>query len=178
MKKAMAITKGKLRKGNLGGGLKTERVISDIPNNELPEVVLQSTMETTMRDFIRFAQEKFEKSVLRHDVRHEGDLFESFRNRVSSRSGNITGDIKFNFYGRFVDMGVGKGITLIEKQSGRGLTPNRNPSRIARKAKPWFSPIWTSQRQKLSQVLARDVAKAAGENLADILPSGTIKLEV
>jgi hypothetical protein len=174
----MAITKGKLRKGTLGKGLATSQVTSGIPNNELPEVVLQATMENTMQDFVRFSTEKFQKAVWRLDVRQEGDLYESFKSRISSRSGNITGSIKFNFYGRFVDMGVGKGLTLIEKQTGRALTNSRNPSRITRKPKTWFTPIWTRDRERLSEVLARDVAKASGQNLADIMPSGTISVTI
>ncbi len=174
----MAITKGKLRRGSLGAGLKTQRVIEDIPNNQLPDVVFEATMENTMREFIKFTQEKFEKSVKQLDVRHEGDLFDSFRRSISARSGTVMGSIRFNFYGRFVDMGVGKGVTLIEKQTGRGLTPNRSPSRITREPKLWFSPVWASERNKFGKVLARDVADAAGKNLANILPSGTIKLDI
>lgn len=175
----MAITKGILKKGTLVAGLgKASRVVSDIPNNRLPEVVLNKTLEGTMRDFIRITQEKLERSAWMLDVRQEGDLLDSFSRRITMRSGLVSGEIRFNFYGRFVDMGVGNGVTLIEKQTGRALTNNRNPSRIARKAKPWFSPVWIREREKLSGVIARDIAQATSENLTELLPQGTLEVKI
>lgn len=175
----MAITAGELkgakRRKVLG---KTEKVIQDIPNNQLPEIILQSTMENTMRDFAQFTGEKFRKSIWSWDVRHEGDLYESVKTRVSKGSSKITGSFSFNFYGRFADMGVGKGVTLIEQQTGRGLTANRNPSRILRKPKPWFTEVWYHQRHRLQEILARDIAKAATQAVSDTLPAGELPLSL
>lgn len=172
----MAVSKGLLKKSKIES--KAERVYQDIPNNELPEIVLQKTMASTMRDFIKFTGEKFQKEIHDQDVRDSNDLYESVLTRVSAGSSKITGSINFNFYGRFVDMGVGKGVTLVEKQTGRGLTANRNPSRITRQAKPWFSKVWYKERHRLQEVLARDVAKAMGDSTRDSLPEGTLPLKI
>lgn len=154
------------------------RVVSDIPNNELPEMILDKTLQNTMKYFVKYSAEKFQKSIMKLDVRHSGDLYESVRTSVSSGGSKTSGTIRFNWYGRFVDMGVGKGITLIEKQTGRGLTNNRNPSRITRKPKPWFTDVWPAQVHRMSEILARDIAIATQENLSSILPQGELTIEI
>ncbi|GAB2780267.1 hypothetical protein GCM10027275_24760 [Rhabdobacter roseus] len=174
----MAITKGVLSRAKRSKALgSTERVIPDLPNNQLPEMVLDQVLEGTMRDFVKFSTEKYQKSIWQLDVRHEGDLYESFKSRITKGTGKVTGEIRFNFYGRFADMGVGRGITLIERQTGRALTDGRSPGRITRRPKPWFSQVWGRERHRLAEVAARDVARAVQENLAQNLPSGQIPLE-
>jgi hypothetical protein len=172
----MAVSKGLLKKEKISS--KAERVYQDIPNNQLPEIVLQKTMASTMREFIKFTGEKFQKEIHDQDVRDTNNLYESVLTRVSAGSSKITGSVDFNFYGRFVDMGVGKGVTLMEKQTGRGLTANRNPSRIARHPRPWFSKVWFEQRHRLQEVLARDIAKKVGDSTRNSLSEGTLPVKV
>lgn len=57
----------------------------------------------------------------------------------------------FNYYGRFVDMGVGKGLPA----SGRGAVE------FKRRAKPWFSRAFYSQVIKLSEVYSKKYAQKA-----------------
>ncbi len=155
-----------------------ERVISDLPNNELPEMILDKTLVNTMRYFVKFSAEKLQKSIWRLGVRHSGDLYESMRTSVTTGSSKTSGTISFNWYGRFVDMGVGNGLTLIEKQTGRALTTNRNPSRITRKPKPWLTDVWPGQVHRMSEILARDIAIATLENIKQNLPEGKLILPV
>lgn len=156
----------------------SQRVIQDIPNNELPEMILDKTLVNTMKYFVKFSVERLQKSIWALDVRDSGDLYESVRGSVSSGSSKTSGTIRFNWYGRFVDMGVGKGVTLIEKQTGRGLTNNRNPSRITRKPKPWLMNVWPGQVHRMAEILARDIQVATTENLLSILPSGNLPLHI
>lgn len=155
-----------------------DRVTGDIPNNQFPQVVLDKALLHTMQYFVKYSAERLQKSILAHDARHSGDLYESVKTTVTSGSSRVAGSIRFNWYGRFVDMGVGNGVTLIEKQTGRALTTNRNPSRITRKPKPWLSSVWPGQVRRMSEILARDIALATGENLIEILPSGALPLSV
>lgn len=175
----MALSQGRLRKGKLGSGLgKASRVVADIPNNRLPEVTLSETLEDTMRDYTRITQEKLEKSAWMLDVRQTGEFLRSFSRRINMHGTRVTGEIRFNWYGRFVDMGVGNGVTLIERQTGRALTANRNPSRLARKPKLWFSPVWAAERAKLAGVVERDVAKAMTKSFGENLPNGDVSLKI
>lgn len=66
-------------------------------------------------------------------VRDTGELFGSFMTEVVSQS---NGDIdkivySYNYYGRMVDMGVGRGVTMEDSGSGSG-----------RKKKPWYNKSW------------------------------------
>lgn len=88
-------------------------------------------------------------------------LIESFRHEMITASG---GDIAkvvfaFNYYGKFADMGVGKGVTISERSSS-----NRTP-------KPWLSQTFLLEVRKLGHILARDYADQAAlyivENLDD-----------
>ena len=68
--------------------------------------------------------------------------------------------IKFKMYGRFLDMGVGKGISANERGSNR---QNRNASRAygarvsfsSRRDKRWLNKIKTAQSYRLSELLAQ-----------------------
>ena len=54
----------------------------------------------------------------------------------------------FNYYGRFVDMGVGKGMPA----NGRGAVE------FKRKAKPWYNRAFYSQVMKLSELYSKKYA--------------------
>lgn len=156
---------------------KAERVIADLPNNELPEVVLHETMEKTMRGFVAVNSDKLRKSArITWKAMHSGDLDDSFSTRVTKRGANVVGQVRFNFYGRFVDMGVGRGLTLVEAQTGRALTSSRNPGRIARKPKPWFTNVMAAERHRLTEVFAERIAEKMQESIMNCLPDGELEL--
>lgn len=54
----------------------------------------------------------------------------------------------FNYYGRFVDMGVGKGIPA----SGRGSVE------FKRKAKPWYNKVFYGQILRLNEIYCKKYA--------------------
>lgn len=62
-----------------------------------------------------------------------GELFKSFLTEIMVQSG---GDIEkisysYRYYGRMVDMGVGRGVSIDEAGSGSG-----------RRKKPWYNKSW------------------------------------
>lgn len=158
---------------------RAERVIADLPNNELPEEILNKTLEGTMREFVRFNIEKLRRSARQTwKAMHSGDLDDSFSSRITKGSSKVSGRVMFNFYGRFVDMGVGKGKTLVESQTGRALLRGRTPNRITRKPKPWFTNVMAAERHRLAEVVAENVAEATTASVANALPEGRLEINV
>lgn len=73
-------------------------------------------------------------------------LYDSFEFEIISQAqGNPERiDFTFEYYGRFVDMGVGKEVYV------------GNPGNVktSRKPKRWYSKVWYNQAQKLSEILS------------------------
>lgn len=78
-------------------------------------------------------------------------LSDSFVNHVVSHAnGNVAKiEFAFNYYGKFVDMGVGKGVTLEDVG---------NPN-TTRKPKPWYSRTFYAEVKKLTEILAQKYAR-------------------
>ena len=94
-------------------------------------------------------------------LRYSGQLEESFKHEViTNAAGNVERiEFAFNYYGKFVDMGVGRGVKIgdVNEQSisrrleGRGSGNRRAP-------KPWYSKTIFAERMKLAEILAKKYA--------------------
>jgi hypothetical protein len=84
-------------------------------------------------------------------IQYSYQLADSFANHVISHAnGNVQRiEFAFNYYGKFVDMGVGKGVSLEEVS-----TPSNT-----RKPKPWYSRTFYAEVQKLGRLLAEKYAR-------------------
>jgi len=88
-----------------------------------------------------------------------GELFRSFQYNVLASSGGDVQKIEFafRFYGKFVDMGVGRGTSLgdqpmsmrMRKLSGKFLGMKRVP-------KKWYSKTFYSETQRLVEILQEE----------------------
>jgi len=92
-------------------------------------------------------------------IRDTYELVNSFMMQVKSDAGNNPERIEFafNYYGKFVDMGVGKGISLTDI----GQVESR------RKPKKWYSPVFYSQILKLSVLLAQKYGRLASVTIVE-----------
>lgn len=81
--------------------------------------------------------------MARTGVRGTGKLLNSFTYTIHTQANGNPELIKFafNYYGKFVDMGVGRGVTLETVE-----TTNRKP-------KPWYSKVFWSQFQRLKELM-------------------------
>lgn len=79
-----------------------------------------------------------------------GALAQSFMHHVYWHAGGDLQKIEFafKFYGRFVDWGVGKGVSL---SGWKALT---NFDMTARRPKPWFSDVFYKQKERLLHLLS------------------------
>ncbi|MCX6250012.1 MAG: hypothetical protein NTX61_04595 [Bacteroidetes bacterium] len=103
-----------------------------------------------------------------------GDLYRSFKFKVIAASGGNVDRIEFafNYYGKFLDMGVGKGTKLGDRPVSKG-------SRVladkmlggVRKPKKWYSRTFYGEAHRLFEILqkeyGRQVQVVISENIND-----------
>ncbi len=117
---------------------------------------------------------KWKKKLAINKVGNSGALPKSFQyNVLASAQGNVLKiTLLFEYYGRFVDMGVGKGVKIGDvkessasrKLSGKMLGNRRRP-------KKWYSKTFHAEVMKLSEIFAKEYGHrgvvAITENLSD-----------
>lgn len=98
------------------------------------------------------------------DIGNSGELFDSFTATVISNSGGSPArvDFAFNYYGRFVDMGVGSGVYV------------GNPGDVQTKRRPkrWYSSTFISQTIKLREILAEKYGKIGASVISETIRQG------
>lgn len=144
-------------------GNKTISNTTMVPNNRLPEVVVKGVSEKVMNDFMPIVQERLKARLPEFRMHTGGELEGSFNWKVRPSGEGVTGELRFRFYGRFVDMGVGKGMTLAEQQTGHAATSSRVGFRAGRKPKPWFMPQYLYEIERLQEIIAEEMQQIALE---------------
>ena len=93
--------------------------------------------------------QKWEQKIIRLKIKKSGDLMNSFLAYVNREANGNPSMIEFtfNYYGKFVDMGAGRGV-----KAGEHEGTNRSP-------KPWYSRTFYSQLQVLPEILAGKYAE-------------------
>jgi hypothetical protein len=85
------------------------------------------------------------QKLIELDIGYSGELFDSFFYTIKSLSNDNPDIIQFgfNYYGKFVDMGVGRDVFV------------GNPGDVSsgRKPKPWYSKTFYAQTMKLRELL-------------------------
>lgn len=100
-------------------------------------------------------------------VNHTYQLADSFANHIISHA---NGDLQriefaFNYYGKFVDMGVGRGVTLEDVAS-----PNNQ-----RKPKPWYSRYFYAEVQKLARIMAEKYGRKGVITIVENIDDNALK---
>ncbi len=105
----------------------------------------------TLEKWAQYVIERWESKVVSLNIGDTYQLLHSFASTVYLESGGDTARVNFlfNYYGKFVDMGVGNGITL----------ENRWNKEHARKRKLWYTPVFFGQVKRLAEILARNCAR-------------------
>lgn len=88
--------------------------------------------------------ERWQKRMAELDVGDTGALLKSFQAQVTADSNGDPAKVTFAFlyYGRFPDMGVGRGVTLADVPSP------------TRPVKPWYSQTFMNEVVKLGRMMA------------------------
>jgi hypothetical protein len=105
----------------------------------------------TVEAWAEIVIERWEQKIERLKIGSTGQLVRSFHQHVQTHSNGAPELITFTFeyYGKFVDMGVGRGVSVEQVEfSGR-------------RAKQWYSKVFFSQLEKLKDILAEKYARKA-----------------
>lgn len=141
-------------------------------------------LKGTYEQFLRIAVERFQRSQEKkiYSVRTKGKrkltrtryLNKNFQTSVSMLGGKDRLQITFPLYGRFVDMGVGRGTNVnLVKLSKRYRAHRRDTKRQPRR---WYSKTKASQEKALAQILSKRYGVGL-VNLAENLLSQTITIQ-
>ena len=117
---------------------------------------------------------KWKKKIASNKIGDTGTLLKSFKfNVLASAQGNVLKiTLLFEYYGRFVDMGVGRGVKIGDvkesatsrRLSGKMLGNRRRPKR-------WYSKTFHAEVMKLSEIFAKEYGHrgviAITENVSD-----------
>lgn len=111
-----------------------------------------------MSAFIDVMIHRWQREIRKMNIGREGDLSDSFTKSTGAGGDVITGRSRFNYYGRMVDWGVGKGVTIEEQRSGIAATRDRARKSNRRKPKPWYMSVWLYERHRLAEVFQAEIA--------------------
>lgn len=116
--------------------------------------------------------EKFQASLKKKGIGVTDDLYNSFVKQVNgSRDEMVSVMIKFNFYGRLRDMGVGRGLSAHERSSNstnrRGARLGAQVSYTSRSPKKWYNKTKTSQLYRLREILSEDLGRESTAMIID-----------
>jgi hypothetical protein len=116
--------------------------------------------------------QKFQKSIRKQGIGVSNELIDSFTKQVITyRDEMVAMLIKFKFYGRLRDMGVGRGISAFERTGNaadrRGARAGANVSYVNRKPKKWYNKTKTAQLYRLREILGEDIGREATSYIND-----------
>lgn len=109
--------------------------------------------------------ERWIRKISRLKIGNTNSLLKSFRHSVSNDANGDPAKVSFafNYYGRFVDMGVGRGVRIDQVDQS-----NRKP-------KPWYSKTFINECNRLAQILADQYGKAAANSIKIIESKSIVK---
>ena len=117
----------------------------------------------------KFAARKLIKSLKHQGIKDSGGLERSIQNQITKAGGDMTvAMFKFFRYGRFVDMGTGRGIAIGAegtvafakyRYSSKDLAHPRGQlmKAVKRRPKPWYSRTMYREIKILSEKLLADM---------------------
>lgn len=113
--------------------------------------------ERVLREWARITLLRLAKKIKQYKVSYSDALLNSLTYDIISATGGDKAKIVFlyNFYGMFVDMGVGRGVSntgKIEHRNERRLESNKHLGRY-RKPKKWYSPTMFAEVITLADLL-------------------------
>lgn len=100
-------------------------------------------------------------------------------NIVAAADGDVQkAQLMFAFYGRFVDMGVGKGVPLSLVKDNASINTRAEGQKNHRKRKPWYSKPMAAGVNDLREILAFHFGSVAVNTVEDGLRNTKIQIEI
>lgn len=134
-------------------------------------------------DWLKIAIERFQESIKQKKIGVTNKLFDSFlSNIISNSGGNVSKlEIQFLFYGRYVDIGVGKGMPVGGRRNidfSKYRTADGRLKSQPRKAKKWYSKTKAYEVGKLTSILAENYGLQTAKAVESTLSNQNILIEI
>ncbi|GAA3954149.1 hypothetical protein [Hymenobacter algoricola] len=131
--------------------------------------------------WLEFTVAGFVKNMRQLRIKDTGALMASFKKQViATADGRLQLDLSYALYGKFIDMGVGRGMGLGVKKGDDGFDRIRNSrgqlKRYGRKARKWYSKELAFQTKRLAELMSELHGTILISTVADALPTETIAI--
>jgi hypothetical protein len=118
-------------------------------------------MHDAVKGWAEVAIDRFHEALDDYEIgKLDGALWNSLAYELVQNGGDIERVIiKFKKYGRFLDMGVGRGVPVGARGSaafGKSRSDNGQLKSYGRKPKPWYSKTKTREAAILREVLVKN----------------------
>jgi len=137
----------------------------------------QINIRGTVDAWARFTIVAWRKELRKKNVGVTDELYRSFTYQLQRNSSELTGVLlKFKYYGRFTDMGVGKGLSAHERSNNRinaaaARRYGANVDSVGRRPNKWLNKVKTAQSHRLREILAEKASAAVAQNIGQSLTS-------
>jgi hypothetical protein len=145
----------------------------------------EKPIEIVIAEWLQIAVERFQFALRERKIGVTSALFKSFvTNIFQNGSGSISRvEILFLFYGRYVDMGVGRGFPIGGRRTNKKFDSYRfgngklkiNP---IRKPKPWYSKTKAREVGRLTTILAEQYGMNSAKVVESALDGDKITIEL
>lgn len=124
-------------------------------------------VDHTLREWAALVDTRLRASLQEKNVGVTDALAQSLSFRVMNASGANKGSYQlvFNEYGRFVDMGRGRGIAGLQSESNKQKVIDRMNKNV-RKPRKWYSKTFYSSLNGLISALSKNYAEYAAKQIS------------
>lgn len=134
----------------------------------------QFNSEDFARKWAEVTVDRLHQALDKFDIgKLDGELWKSIVSEVVANNGDVEKVItKFLTYGRFVDMGVGRGVPIGgagTSQFSAARNDDGTLKQYRRRPKPWYSRTYYSEVQRFAELYARDKGESISLDIADRL---------
>jgi hypothetical protein len=121
------------------------------------------SQEELVQQWLAITVDRFKKSIVKERIRNYSgseSLINSFITQLKTAGGGSAAAalIKFKAAGRYVDMGVGRGVPIGSQKAKADFLKYRNRKgqlhRYSRKAKKWYGKTLASETMRLGELMA------------------------
>lgn len=119
-----------------------------------------TNLKLTLEAWAEIVIKIWENKLIQKNANHTYALINSFAHHVITNAGGDPERVEFafNYYGKFVDMGVGRGVPWGDQDSNR-------------KKKSWYKGTWYQQVEKLVELLEEKFERKAAIAITEGLNS-------
>ncbi|WP_400194041.1 hypothetical protein [Hymenobacter sp. B81] len=132
--------------------------------------------------WLDFTVENFVENMRKLRIRNTGALMASFQKQViGTATGQLQLRLSYALYGKFVDMGVGRGMGAGVRRGDDGFDRIRNSRgqlrRRQRKARKWYAKEIYAQTKRLSELMSELHGQILISTVADAVPSQPVTIQ-